>query len=72
MEKALLEDHDGAYLRDLQNSLHDFVQAVERHTKSGLGMDAFTKWRDLQKAAETAAEMAEELRDRLRDPIQAG
>ncbi|MDB5104439.1 MAG: hypothetical protein JWP91_2128 [Fibrobacteres bacterium] len=67
LEKSLRDDHDGAFLRDFQRSLRDFVAAVERHTRDGLSMEHYLQWRDLQKSAEAAGELAEEIRLRLHE-----
>lgn len=71
LEKSLLEDQDGAFVRDLQGSLQDFVEDVERHVREGLDQERYVKWRDLQKSAEAAAALVEELRDRLREQAPA-
>jgi hypothetical protein len=67
LEKSLREDEDGVFLREFQESLRDFVAAVETHTREGLSMEHYLQWRDLQKAAEAAGETAEEIRLRLRE-----
>jgi hypothetical protein len=66
LEKALRADADGRFLADLQRSLREYVDVVETHMRSGLSMDQYRQWGDLQKAAETAAYVAEEVREFLR------
>jgi hypothetical protein len=67
LEKSLRDDNEGAFLREFQRSMKDFVAAVEHHTRDGLSMEHFLQWRGLQKSAETAAEAAEEVRLRLHE-----
>ena len=67
LEKALRDDKDGTFVKDLQRSLGDFVAAVEFHTRDGVTQDQYRQWQDLKKAAEKASEAAEEVHLRLHD-----
>lgn len=67
LEKSLRDDVEGAFVKDLQRSLGDFVAAVERHTRDGMTQEHYQQWRGLQKAAEAACDVAEEVRLRIHE-----
>jgi hypothetical protein len=61
LEKALREDTDGSFLKELQRSLREFSEAVDIHLRDGLSAERYRQWGDLQRAAGTAAQVAEEV-----------
>lgn len=67
LEKAIREDKDGAWVKELKRSFSDFTAAVEFHTRDGVSMQQFLQWQELIKAAAAAGEVAEEVRLRLHD-----
>ena len=67
LEKSLRDDVEGAFIKDLQRSLGDFVAAVERHARDGMSQEHYQQWRGLQKAAEAAGDVAEEVRLRIHE-----
>jgi hypothetical protein len=67
LEKALREDPDGSFLKELQSSLREYAEAVDRHTRTGLDAGQYRQWGDLRKAAGIAAQVAEEVHQRMHD-----
>ena len=67
LEKALRDDRDGTWTKELQRSLRDFAAAVDVHTRDGLTLEHYKQWRGLQKAAEAAVEAMEEVRLRIHE-----
>jgi hypothetical protein len=67
LEKSLREDHGGSFLKELQDSLGEFAEAVDRHTRTGLDAAQYRQWGDLQKAAGLAAQVAEEVHQRMHE-----
>lgn len=66
LETSLREDASGAFLAEFQRSLRAYVDAVEVHLRSGLSMEHYQKWQDLQKAAVMSSALAEEIHMRMR------
>jgi hypothetical protein len=67
IEKAIREDRDGAWVKELKRSFSDFTTAVEFHTRDGVSMEQYLQWQELIKAAHAAGEVAEEVRLRIHD-----
>jgi hypothetical protein len=65
IEKEFKEDKQGAHLREYQDALKEFRDAVFAHLDGGMDMGDLNRWKHLARAAELAEETAKRVHEHM-------
>lgn len=63
IEKEFKQDKQGAVLREYQDALREFRDAIYANLEHGMGKDKYDRWLHLAKAAELTEETAKRVHE---------